>query len=69
MPQIEANSTLPCTISSVRVLNAPHTRRSFLERIFQPILSANNDRPYTLAEAIREASIGANKLTKFGTVL
>ncbi|MCJ1484500.1 hypothetical protein MMC06_004671 [Schaereria dolodes] len=61
---IETNSTLPCSISSIRVLNANHTRRGFLEKIFNPIISANNDRPYTLAEAIREVSIGADKLHK-----
>ena len=49
------------------MLNANHTRKGFLERIFNPILSANQDRPYTLAEAIREASIGADKLHQFGT--
>lgn len=48
-------------------MNAPYTRRSFLERIFNPLLSANQDKPYTLAEAIREVSIGADKLHKFGT--
>lgn len=63
--QIESNSTLPCTISSIRVLNANHTRKSFLERIFNPIISANKERPYTLAEAIREVSIGADKLHRY----
>lgn len=48
-------------------MNAPYTRRSFLERIFNPLLSANQDKPYTLAEVIREVSIGADKLHKFGT--
>lgn len=57
---------MPCTISSIRVLNATNTRKGFLERIFKPILSANHDRPYTLAEAIREVSIGADKLHKLG---
>ena len=63
--QIDSNSTLPCTISSIRVLNANHTRKSFLERIFNPIISANKERPYTLAEAIREVSIGADKLHRY----
>ncbi|SLM40559.1 outer membrane protein [Lasallia pustulata] len=62
---VESNSTLPCTISSIRVLNANHTRKSFLERIISPILSANQDRPYTLTEALREASLAAEKLHKF----
>ncbi|MCJ1409971.1 hypothetical protein MMC19_004056 [Ptychographa xylographoides] len=59
---IGTNSTLPTTISSIRILNANNTRKGFLARIFDPILSANHDRPYTLAEAIREISIGADKL-------
>ena len=62
--QIQDNSTLPTTISSIRVIGAPNTRKSFLERIFNPILSVNHDRPYTLAEAIREVSIGADKLNR-----
>ncbi|KAK0508796.1 hypothetical protein JMJ35_009072 [Cladonia borealis] len=61
---IQDNSTLPTTISSIRVIGAPNTRKSFLERIFNPILSVNHDRPYTLAEAIREVSIGADKLNR-----
>lgn len=62
---IDQNSTLPCTISSIQVLNAPHTRRGFLERIFNPLLSANQDRPYTLSEALREISDRADKLNRF----
>ena len=61
------NSTLPTTISSIRVLNANHTRKSFLKRIFDPIISANKERPYTLAEAIREVSTGVDKLHRYGT--
>lgn len=64
--KIDSNSTLPTTISSIRVLNANHTRKGFLERIFDPIVSANKERPYTLAEAIREVSIGADKLHRYG---
>ncbi|CAG8948390.1 unnamed protein product [Penicillium salamii] len=62
---IDENSTLPCTISSVQVTNAPHTRRSFLERSLNPLLSANKGRPYTLAEALREVSATADKLSRF----
>ncbi|MCJ1290337.1 hypothetical protein MMC34_001873 [Xylographa carneopallida] len=62
---VGTNSTLPCTISSIRILNANNTRKGFLANIFDPLLSANQDRPYTLAEAIREVSIGADKLHKF----
>lgn len=64
--QLDQNSTLPCAISSVQVLSAPHTRRSFLERIVNPLLSENKDRPYTLSEALREISATADKLGRFG---
>ncbi|KAE8148837.1 Yip1-domain-containing protein [Aspergillus avenaceus] len=62
---IDQNSTLPCTISSIQVLNANHTRRGFLERIFNPLLSSNQKRPYTLSEALREVSARADRLNKF----
>lgn len=64
--QIDTNSTLPCTISSIRVLNANHTRTGFLKRLCDPLLSANQDRPYTFAEALREVSITVDKLHRFG---
>ncbi|RJE27427.1 mitochondrial outer membrane [Aspergillus sclerotialis] len=63
---IDQNSTLPCAISSIEVLNARHTRRGFLERILNPLLSANQNRPYTLSEALREVSTCADKLNRFG---
>ncbi|KAH8430342.1 SAM complex subunit SAM50 [Aspergillus melleus] len=62
---IDQNSTLPCTISSIQVLNAHHTRRGFLERIFDPLLSSHQKRPYTLSEALREVSARADKLGRF----
>ncbi|KAL8986687.1 MAG: hypothetical protein Q9177_004037 [Variospora cf. flavescens] len=64
--QVEANTTLPCTVSSVRVLGAVHTRPGFLKRIVDPLLSANRDRPYTLSEAIRETQYAADKLHRHG---
>ncbi|KAK2810418.1 hypothetical protein FQN50_002907 [Emmonsiellopsis sp. PD_5] len=62
---IDQNSTLPCTISSVQVLNAPNTRRGFLENALSPLLSANRDRPYTLSEALQEISVCTDKLSRF----
>ncbi|KAJ5180747.1 SAM50-like protein [Penicillium capsulatum] len=62
---LDQNSTLPCTISSVQVLNAPHTRRSFLEHVVRPLVSATKDRPYTLSEVLREVSATADKLGRF----
>ncbi|KAL2832384.1 surface antigen-domain-containing protein [Aspergillus cavernicola] len=62
---IDQNSTLPCAITSVQVLNASHTRRGFLENVFNPLLSSNQKRPYTLSEALREVSARADKLSRF----
>ncbi|KAL4787523.1 surface antigen-domain-containing protein [Aspergillus varians] len=62
---IDQNSTLPCAISSVQVLNAKHMRRGFLEQIFNPLLSSNKKQPYTLSEALREISARADKLSRF----
>ena len=61
---IDSNSTLPVTISSINVVGAPRTRKSFLERVFNPLLSANQDRPYTLAEALQKVSRSANQLNR-----
>jgi outer membrane protein insertion porin family len=63
---IDDNTTLPVTISSVRILHANRTRRSFLERIVQPILSANREEPYTLEEALKEVGDATQKLNRFG---
>ncbi|KAJ5778551.1 SAM50-like protein [Penicillium odoratum] len=62
---LDQNSTLPCQISSVQFQSAPHTRRSFLEHIVNPLLGANRDHPYTLSEALREVSAAADKLGRF----
>ena len=64
---MDSNSTLPCTINSIHVLNALKTRRGFLQRIFDPLLKANNERPFTLAEALQKVHEAADKLDKFGT--
>lgn len=54
------------TISSVRILHANRTRRSFLERVVNPILTANRDEPYTLEEALKEVGEATEKLNRFG---
>lgn len=64
--QIDTNSTLPCTISSVRILRAENTRQGFLKRVLDPLLSVNHDRPYTLAEGLNEVTKVADKLHRFG---
>lgn len=54
------------TISSVRILNANRTRRDFLERVVNPLLSANREEPYTLEEALKEVGEATGKLNRFG---
>ncbi|KAL4793782.1 surface antigen-domain-containing protein [Aspergillus venezuelensis] len=63
---VDENSTFPCRFSSIQVLNAPHTRRGFLQRIFNPLLSAEQKEPYTLKEALHEVWAKADKLNRFG---
>ncbi|PSN71842.1 mitochondrial outer membrane protein-like protein [Corynespora cassiicola Philippines] len=63
---IDDNTTLPVTISSVRILHANRTRRAFLERVVDPILSANREESYTLQEALKEVGGAVDKLNRFG---
>lgn len=64
--KIDQNSTLPTTISSITVIGAKNTRRSFLARIFDPLLSVNRDQPYTQLELLQEVAVRADKLNRFG---
>lgn len=66
MLQIGLNATKPVTISSVRVLNALHTRRGFLERVFDPLLRSNKREEFTLQEALGEIGSAVDKLDRFG---
>lgn len=63
--KIGSNSTLPVTIGSIKVIGATNTRKSFLDRLFGPLLG-ENDKQWTLQEALRAVSINADKLRKFG---
>lgn len=65
--KVGVNSTLPVTISSITILNARNTRRSFLDRIFNPLLSVNENSFYTFAEALNAVSANAAKLERLGT--
>ena len=63
---LDEYSTFPTTVSSVTVLGAPNTRRGFLKRVVDPLLSSNNDRPFNQSEVMREVASTAEKLRKFG---
>ena len=54
------------TISSIRVLQATHTRHEFLERIFAPILSHNRPEygTQTLREALGDIAAAVGKLNR-----
>lgn len=54
------------TINSVRILHANRTRRGFLEKVVNPILSANRADSYTLEEALKEIGTATDKLNRFG---
>ncbi|CAI6340407.1 unnamed protein product [Periconia digitata] len=63
---LDDNNTLPVTVSSVRILNANRTRRAFLERVVNPILSANHEEGYTLQDCLSEVGKATEKLNRFG---
>ncbi|KAF1813049.1 mitochondrial outer membrane protein, partial [Eremomyces bilateralis CBS 781.70] len=62
---IGSNTTLPVTISSVRVLNAQNTRKGFLHGVFRPFLEANKKEYYTLSDALEDIGIAHHRLRKF----
>lgn len=63
---LDDNSTLPISVSSIQLVGASHTRRSFLDKLFTPLLSCNRDAPYTLSTALHEIGILSDKLSRFG---
>ncbi|KAI0996611.1 hypothetical protein K3495_g11573 [Podosphaera aphanis] len=63
---IQSNSTLPVTISSVRLIGGSHTRRSFLDHILNPLVNSERGVNWTLSKALIEAGTVANKLSRFG---
>lgn len=56
-------------IHSVHVEGAKNTRRGFLEKVFEPVLSKEKQQNYTLESAMRELQKATGKLHHFGTVL
>ncbi|KAF8466386.1 surface antigen-domain-containing protein [Kalaharituber pfeilii] len=62
---IQNNSTLPVHIHSVHVDGAKNTRRGFLRRVFEPVLSAEKQESYTLESAMRELQKATARLHQF----
>ncbi|KAI1637770.1 surface antigen-domain-containing protein [Biscogniauxia mediterranea] len=59
------NSTLPVTLSSIQIHGASHTRRSFLDPLFQPLVEDSRNAGYTLAEMLEQVGSTVEKLHKF----
>lgn len=61
---ISTNGTLPCKLVGVRIVGSPNTRRGFLERLVQPMLSS--DVPRTLNRTLDDLAETADRLAHFG---
>ena len=66
MKQLSSNQTLPVTLSSVEVHGAKHTRRSFLNPLFERLIQNSHHEGYTLADMLQEVGGAVEKLQKFG---
>lgn len=64
--QIDENSTLPVSISEIRIEGARHTKKGFLEKVVAPALSSRREGSYTLASALEELHNRTNVLHQFG---
>ncbi|XDG06426.1 hypothetical protein ABKA04_006041 [Annulohypoxylon sp. FPYF3050] len=62
---LSQNQTLPVTISSIQIHGARHTRKSFLEPLFQPLVEDSRNADYTLASMIEQVGGAVEKLHKF----
>jgi outer membrane protein insertion porin family len=62
---VSQNSTIPVTISEVRVFQASKTRTGFLERICRPLLEKGKE-PISLLEAREEIDKVATQMNKLG---
>ncbi|TGZ82266.1 hypothetical protein EX30DRAFT_358546 [Ascodesmis nigricans] len=63
---INENSTLPVTISDVRIHGLKNTRDGFLQRVFDPVLDKEKQANYTLKTAMDELQRATSKLHQFG---
>ncbi|KAF8427863.1 mitochondrial outer membrane protein [Tirmania nivea] len=62
---VQNNSTLPVHIRSIHVDGAKYTRRGFLEKVFEPVLSKEKQEGYTLETAMRELQKATGRLHQF----
>ncbi|KAI1097391.1 outer membrane protein, OMP85 family [Jackrogersella minutella] len=59
------NQTLPVTISSIQIHGAKHTRKSFLDPIFQPLVQDGRNVNYTLGDMLEQVGVAVGKLQNF----
>ncbi|KAI1497963.1 surface antigen-domain-containing protein [Biscogniauxia marginata] len=59
------NRTLPVTLSSIQLHGATHTRKSFLDPLFQPLVEDSRNVGYTLADMLEHVGSTVEKLQKF----
>ncbi|KAF8538691.1 surface antigen-domain-containing protein [Trichophaea hybrida] len=63
---IHENSTLPVTISDIRIHGIKNTREGFLKSVFADALSAEKQQGYTLKTAMEDLQRTTDKLHRFG---
>ncbi|KAI5815159.1 surface antigen-domain-containing protein [Pyronema omphalodes] len=63
---IDSNSTLPVTISDIRIHGIKKTREGFLQDVFKEALSAEKQADYTLKTAMEALQKTTDKLHRFG---
>ncbi|KAI0836484.1 outer membrane protein, OMP85 family [Hypoxylon sp. FL0890] len=62
---LSQNQTLPVTLSSIQIHGAKHTRKSFLDPLFQPLVEDSRNENYTLADMLEQVGGAVEKLQKF----
>ncbi|KAI1408645.1 outer membrane protein, OMP85 family [Hypoxylon sp. FL1857] len=62
---LSQNQTLPVTLSSIQIHGAKHTRKSFLDPLFQPLVQDSRNENYTLADMLEQVGGAVEKLQKF----
>ncbi|OTA56648.1 hypothetical protein K449DRAFT_437861 [Hypoxylon sp. EC38] len=62
---LSQNRTLPVTLSSIQIHGAKHTRKSFLDPLFQPLVEDSSNENYTLADMLEQVGGAVEKLQKF----
>lgn len=54
------------TLSSIEIHGAKHTRKSFLNPLFEPLVQNSRNAGYTLADLLEQVGGAVEKLQRFG---